>query len=463
MRSWPSTIPLLGGMGLLILSTLLVVSPLSAESCASQRAAPRPDESPTPLPACPGLPGCALNLSVAPNPASIDEEVTAEGTYQPCTPGQFSVRVDWGDGTVEEEAFDQTGLSDDPVPYSFSHAYHSPGQYTVLTVLLHQPADGQDCAALTTQSLSVDSALGSITVEKSEANDALPDEWTFQLEGPEDSSYLVHSGQTVADLPLGEYTITETGPDGWQLASVTGDGCALEGQSVVASVLSATESITCTLINEPDSPSVALEKYVSDDNATWHDADAPPGPNIIEYDPVFWTFVISNTGNVELITIVVTDTVLGEICTIDSLAPATGESCTALSLAQQGPQENLGYATVEYAGETVGDQDPCHYFGVGYLVPTLTPEPPTPTPTPTPKPEKPGPAPAPVAPTPVPATPTPSPVTPTPTAAVEVLGVERLPESGIGGPSIATLPWLPGTGAALLASAAALWLLGRRK
>jgi len=300
---------------------------------------------------------------------------------------------------------------------------------------------------------------GSITVSKSEANAALPDDWSFEIASPDGFSYPINSGQTVSDLPLGQYNITEIGPDGWHLASVSGEGCALEGQSASASIVSGTENITCTLVNEVDSPSIALEKYVSDDTATWHDADVPPGPYIIEYDPAFWTFVISNTGNVELTTVVVTDTVLGQICTMDSLAAGAAESCTAISLAVEGQQENLGFATAQYGGDTVGDQDPCHYFGVGYLVPTLTPEPPTPTPTP----KKSAPPPAPSAPTPVPATPTLIAASPTPTVVVEILGVERLPDTGIEASATGSLQWLTGMASALLASAAALGLLLRRK
>jgi hypothetical protein len=371
------------------------------------------------------------------------------------------VQVDWGDGTIEVGAFHEGDPADDPVPYSFSHAHNSAGDYTVVALLLHQTAEGQDCAALATESLAVEPAVGSISVEKSEANGALPDDWTFQLEGSDGSSYLVDSGQTISDLPLGQYTITESGPEGWHLASVSGEGCGLEGDAVVASIVSGTESLTCTLVNEVDSPSIALEKYVSDGSATWYDADVPPGPYIIEYDPAFWTFVISNTGNVDLTTVVVTDTVLGEICTIDSLAAGADQICTAISLAEEGQQENLGFATADYGGGTVGDQDPCHYFGVGYLIPTLTPEPPTPTPTP--KPKGPGPAPAPAAPTPVPATPTPFVVAPTPTVLIEVLGVERLPETGLQASGAANVQRLTGIASALVASAAAFGLLRRRK
>lgn len=271
---------------------------------------------------------------------------------------------------------------------------------------------------------------GSLTVHKSEANGALPAEWTFQIEGSDGPSQLLNSGQTLSDLTLGLYTITESGPGGWHLESVTGEGCAQDGQSAAAEIVAAGQGITCTLTNALDAPSVAMDKCASNDTSTWHDADDPPGPTFIEYDPVFWTFAVTNTGNVELTTLVVTDTVLGEICTIDSLPVNESLTCTAVSLAEAGQRENLGTVTTQYGDTTVTDEDYCHYFGLGYVIPTVTPEPPTPTP----RPPKDKTTPVPAAPTATPVPSTPTPVAPTPTPLVEVLGVERLPAAGMESP-----------------------------
>lgn len=413
MKSQLSTILLLGGLALLIWGMLSSGVP----SAAAQEGGQDPQLAQT----CPGLPGCTIAVDISPRPAHVGQTVTASGSYQPCAGVQFAVRMDWGDGTLDEGSYHEGAPGDDPVPYSFSHLYGSSGDYSIAVLLLHQGAEGQDCAATATELLTVDPAVGSIAVEKSEAYGALPDDWSFEIEGPAGFSHVAGSGETVTDLPMGPYTVTEVGPDGWHLASVGGEGCTQDGQVVEATLLSHGQSITCTLTNEADSPSIALEKAVSDDNVTWHDADTPPGPYIAEFDPAFWRFVVSNTGNVDLTTVVVTDTILGEICTIDSLAAGADESCSATGFAEEGQHGNMGFVAARYLTSTVTAQDPCHYYGVGYLVPTATPTPERPAP----RREKDTAAPATPAATPIPATPS-----PTPTSFVEVLGVEALPETG---------------------------------
>jgi hypothetical protein len=443
MKSRVITILLLGGVALLTSSVLLGVPTMVAAQDGEQDAALEQT--------CPGLRGCTITVDVSSSTVHVGRDITASGSYQLCTAAEFMVQMDWGDGALEESSPQEGNPGDDPVPYTFVHAYESPGDYTIAVLLLHQGAEGQDCAALITDTLTVEPAVGSITVDKGEANGALPAEWVFEIQGPAGSSYLASSGETIPDLPLGDYRITESGPSGWHLVSVTGEGCSQEGQAAVTTLLSQGESITCTLTNEPDLASILLEKQVSDDNQTWHDADAPPGPLIAEFDPVFWRFVVSNTGNLDLHSVAVTDTVLGEICTLDSLSVGEESSCVLTSTAEEGQHENLGFVAAEFLTDTLTAQDPCHYLGVGYLAPTATP---TPEP-PAPRREKDTSTPA----TPTPAIPTAAPVppipSPTPTSFVEVLGVERLPDTGV--PPIAPhhRAWL-GIAALLIASGAAL-------
>jgi len=450
MRSQVSTILVLGGAVVLVLGALLGAAPPVAAQDGEQ--------DPVLGQSCPGLPGCTITADVSPQPAQVGEGVTASGNYQPCTTAQFMVRVDWGDGALEDGPSHEGDPNHDPVPYSFAHAYDSPGDHTIAVALLRQGDEGQDCAALITDTLTVEPAFGSITVEKSEANGTLPEDWAFEIGGPADSSYLSSSGETVSDLPLGAYRITEVGPSGWHLASVGGEGCTQDGQSAQTTLLFHGQSITCTLTNEADLPSIVLEKQVSDDNETWHDADTPPGPFIAEFDPAFWRFVVSNTGNVDLTALVVTDTVLGEICTIDMLSAGDEGSCFFTSLAEEGQHQNLGFVAAQYLTGTVTAQDPGHYLGVGYLVPTATP---TPEP-PAPRREKDTPEPA----TPAPPAPTATPIlpttSPTPTSFVEVLGVEMLPETGVPPTPTGHPTWLV---AAILtiASGAALHLLSGKR
>ena len=55
-------------------------------------------------------------------------------------------------------------------------------------------------------------------------------------------------------------------------------------------------------------PAIDIEKATNG-----QDADLPTGPFILLGDPVTWTYVVTNTGNVDLVNIVVTDDVLGTI------------------------------------------------------------------------------------------------------------------------------------------------------
>ena len=96
------------------------------------------------------------------------------------------------------------------------------------------------------------------------------------------------------------------------------------------------------------------------------DADVAPGPSIVVGAAVTWTYVVENTGNVELTGIVVTDDQGVTVsCPADSLAPGASMTCTANGTAVTGQYANLGTATgMPPLGDQVTDSDPSHYFGV---------------------------------------------------------------------------------------------------
>ncbi|MDT8357447.1 MAG: choice-of-anchor D domain-containing protein, partial [Methanomicrobiaceae archaeon] len=107
----------------------------------------------------------------------------------------------------------------------------------------------------------------------------------------------------------------------------------------------------------PD-PAIDIEK-----STNGYDADTTPGPSIPVGEPVQWTYVVTNTGNVDLENIAVTDDKLGDICTIPSLQPGESDSCTASGIAIAGLYTNVGNVTGEYDGMSVSDEDPSHYTG----------------------------------------------------------------------------------------------------
>jgi hypothetical protein len=108
-------------------------------------------------------------------------------------------------------------------------------------------------------------------------------------------------------------------------------------------------------------PGITLEKYTNG-----QDSDVAPGPTILVGEPITWTYLVSNSGNVPLSSIVVSDdqgVTVG--CPATELAVAASMICTATGLAETGVQTNTGTATGTPPGDLapVSVSDPSHYFG----------------------------------------------------------------------------------------------------
>ena len=102
------------------------------------------------------------------------------------------------------------------------------------------------------------------------------------------------------------------------------------------------------------------------------DADSPTGPNIRAGDPVTWTYVVNNTGDVQLRDVVVTDDKIGVITGPDSgdtnnngiLEVTETWTYSANGTAQPGQYSNVSdVAGTPPTGGPVTDEDPSHYFG----------------------------------------------------------------------------------------------------
>lgn len=108
-------------------------------------------------------------------------------------------------------------------------------------------------------------------------------------------------------------------------------------------------------------PSIDIQKSTNGE-----DADTPPGPSIPVGDPVCWDYVVTNTGDVTLLNIMVTDSDpdIGQVGTIESLDPGESVTLTVCRKAIEGQNANIGTASGnDAAGNQVQDQDPSHYFG----------------------------------------------------------------------------------------------------
>jgi hypothetical protein len=104
---------------------------------------------------------------------------------------------------------------------------------------------------------------------------------------------------------------------------------------------------------------VDIEKYTNGE-----DADDAPGPFIPVGAPVTWTYVVSNTGNVDLTDVVVRDDKLGEIGVIGFFPAGASKTFSAIGTAEAGQYVNVGTATgIPPIGPPVTAEDPSNYFG----------------------------------------------------------------------------------------------------
>jgi hypothetical protein len=117
-------------------------------------------------------------------------------------------------------------------------------------------------------------------------------------------------------------------------------------------------------------PDIDIEKHTNG-----QDADSAPGPYITIGSTVTWTYIVKNTGGVNLTNVVVTDDKLGPIGTIPSLPVDAEQTLYAYGTAAAGQYANVAAVTGKPpVGANVSDSDPSHYFG-------RTPPPPPPPPT----------------------------------------------------------------------------------
>lgn len=107
-------------------------------------------------------------------------------------------------------------------------------------------------------------------------------------------------------------------------------------------------------------PSVAIEKSTNGE-----DADSAPGPRIVIGRPITWTYVVTNTGTINLTNVKVTDdrNVIVS-CPGTTLAVTQSMTCTGTGTAVEGQYRNTGTVTADSASGAVTDSDVSHYLGV---------------------------------------------------------------------------------------------------
>jgi hypothetical protein len=125
--------------------------------------------------------------------------------------------------------------------------------------------------------------------------------------------------------------------------------------------------IAICAVLDPLVPGISIEKSTNGE-----DADQAPGPSVTVGDPVTWTYLVTNTGSVDLSGVIVTDDIIGDICTIGDLAVGESDSCEYVGTAELGQYANVGTTTDNNGeGSTVTATDPSHYVGTPQLVPSI--------------------------------------------------------------------------------------------
>ncbi len=118
----------------------------------------------------------------------------------------------------------------------------------------------------------------------------------------------------------------------------------------------------------PANPAIDIEKATNGE-----DADFTPGPSLEAGTTVTWTYVVTNTGNVELTGVSVSDDQIATIsCPQTTLAAGASMTCTATGIAVEGQYVNEGtVSATSPKGEFVTDTDPSHYLGTEPDMPAI--------------------------------------------------------------------------------------------
>jgi hypothetical protein len=116
-------------------------------------------------------------------------------------------------------------------------------------------------------------------------------------------------------------------------------------------------TLSSVLVERPD---ISIIKKTND-----QDISSAPGDNLTVGDIVNWSYVIQNTGNVNLSGISVVDNPVASIsCPNTSLTSGSSMICTASGTVQLGQFTNTATVTANHANGTVNDSDSSWYFGI---------------------------------------------------------------------------------------------------
>ena len=214
-------------------------------------------------------------------------------------------------------------------------------------ISVEKSTDGQDA----------DAAPGPTLLE------GAPVTWTYVVVniGDEDLTSVA-----VADDQLGAVTCPQSTLAVGESMTCTETGTVALGQ--YSNVATATASSSSGPVSDTDpshyvgvvsNPGISVEK-----STEGQDADAAPGPSLVEGATVTWTYVVTNTGNAPLTSVALSDDVEGAVmCPKSTLAVGESMTCTETGTVALGQYSNVATATASSLTGPVSDTDPSHYFG----------------------------------------------------------------------------------------------------
>ena len=197
--------------------------------------------------------------------------------------------------------------------------------------------------------------------------------WTYYVTNTGD---VALTGIVVTDDHIGVTPVYVSGDDGDGVLNVTeiwtyqATGVAVAGQYANTGTVVGYYGVTQVTDSDPShylglGSGIDIEKHTNG-----VDADTAPGPYISINSTVTWTYIVTNTGSLNLTGIVVTDDHLGVTPVYLSgddgdgvLNPGEIWTYQASGIAQAGQYANVGTVTgTPPVGSNVSDSDPSHYY-----------------------------------------------------------------------------------------------------
>ena len=192
-----------------------------------------------------------------------------------------------------------------------------------------------------------------------------------------DTTTTDDDGNFLFTTPPGDFIVEFVPPAGFDITrplqgqdpSVDSNATPLTGRSEPVTLNPGDSDLTIDagLVEFVPAPGIDIEKATNG-----VDADTAPGVELIVGEVATFTFVATNTGNVDLADVSINDDVLGPICGIENLAVGASETCETTATVTEGQQTNVATATGQpidpATGEPVGDpvtaDDPSNHIGI---------------------------------------------------------------------------------------------------